>query len=166
MPAVKKPNAREAKLVADLQKYKDAYYNGTPLVSDAAFDALEDELRALAPKHPFFSTVGAPVGAVTEWEKARHGMPMGSLNKAVTEDEFRKWFARCDTMAAQQGLPSFGQNLFVTEKLDGLSLAVTYEKGELASAITRGDGQVGEKITPNAARMKRSEERRVGKECA
>ena len=154
MPAVRKPNGREAKLVADLQKYKDAYYNGTPLVSDAAFDALEDKLRALAPKHPFFSTVGAPVGAVTEWEKARHGMPMGSLNKAVTEDEFRKWFARCDTMAAQQGLPSFGQNLFVTEKLDGLSLAVTYEKGELKSAITRGDGQVGEKITPNAARMK------------
>lgn len=151
---MKKPNARESKLVADLQKYKDAYYNGTPLISDAAFDALEDELRTLNPKHPFFGTVGAPVSAVTQWEKARHAIPMGSLNKAVTEDEFRKWFARCDAMATQQGLKSFAKDLFVTEKLDGLSLAVTYERGVLKHAITRGDGQLGERITPNAARMK------------
>lgn len=151
---MKKPNARESKLVADLQKYKDAYYNGTPLISDAAFDALEDALRTLNPKHPYFSIVGAKVSAVTEWEKARHAIPMGSLNKAVTEEEFRKWFARCEALATQQGLPSFEKNVFVTEKLDGLSLAVTYERGELKHAITRGDGQVGERITANAARMK------------
>lgn len=151
---MRKTNGREAKLVTDLQKYKDAYYNGTPLISDAAYDALEDELRELNPKHSFFGTVGAPVSAVTEWEKARHAIPMGSLNKAVSEDEFRKWLHRCDAMAAKQGLPSIAQNLFLTEKLDGLSLAVTYERGELKHAITRGDGQVGERITPNAARMK------------
>jgi DNA ligase (NAD+) len=67
-----------------LRKYKDAYYNGTPLVSDAAYDALEDELRALDPNHDFLATVGAPV-AVTSWEKARHAIPMGSLNKAVDD---------------------------------------------------------------------------------
>ncbi len=143
-----------SKLVADLQRYKDAYYNGAPLVSDAAYDALEDTLRELDPKHPFFSTVGAPVRSVTEWPKARHAIPMGSLNKAVNEEEFRKWAARCDELALQQKLKPISQNLFVTEKLDGLSLAVTYERGVLKEAITRGDGQVGERITPNAARMK------------
>ena len=45
---MKKPTARVAELAKLLRKYKDAYYNGTPLVSDAAYDALEDELRALA----------------------------------------------------------------------------------------------------------------------
>ncbi len=142
------------KLVADLQRFKDAYYNGAPLISDAAYDALEDTLRAVDPKHAFFGTVGAPVRAVTEWEKARHAIPMGSLNKAVNEEEFRKWAARCDELATQQQLSPISSNLFVTEKLDGLSLAVTYQRGVLKEAITRGDGQVGERITPNAARMK------------
>lgn len=142
------------KLVAELQRYKDAYYNGAPLISDAAYDALEDKLRAADPKHAFFGTVGAPVRSVTEWPKARHAIPMGSLNKAVNEEEFRKWAARCDELAEQQKLKRISQNLFVTEKLDGLSLAVTYERGVLKEAITRGDGQVGERITPNAARMK------------
>ena len=143
-----------AELAKLLKQYKDAYYNGTPLVSDAAYDALEDELRELDPKNDLLKTVGAPVAAVAEWEKARHAIPMGSLNKAVTEAEFRKWAARCDELAKQQGLNAISGDLFTTEKLDGLSLAVTYEKGVLKEAITRGDGEVGERITPNAARMK------------
>jgi DNA ligase (NAD+) len=147
------PKPAPKKLVADLQRYKDAYYNGTPLISDAAYDALEDELRAIDPKHAFFATVGAPV-AVTAWEKARHAIPMGSLNKAVGAAEFQAWASRCDALATQQKLPSISSNLFITEKLDGLSLAVTYDKGQLRDAITRGDGQVGERITSNAARMK------------
>ena len=151
-----KPAPRIAALVASIQKHKDAYYNGTPLISDAAFDAIEDELRALEPNNPIFKTVGAPLPgkAVSEWEKARHAIPMGSLNKAVSEAEFRKWATRCDDMAKQQGLKAISTHLFTTEKLDGLSLAVTYEKGVLKEAITRGDGEVGERITPNAARMK------------
>src|SRR5207244_5167587 len=92
--------------------------------------------------------------AVTAWEKARHAIPMGSLNKAVNEDEFRQWAARCDELGAKAKLEALTDNLFVTEKLDGLSLAVTYEKGKLADAITRGDGEVGERILPNAKRMK------------
>lgn len=149
-----------------LRKYKDAYYNGEALVSDAAYDALEDELRALDPNHAILKSVGAPVrakkveeveedeGAVTEWEKANHAIPMGSLNKAVNDGEFRQWAARCDQLAAENKLGKVAENLLVTEKLDGLSLAVNYEKGKLVEAITRGDGHVGERITPNARRMK------------
>ncbi len=147
-----------------LKKYKDAYYNGQPLVSDAAYDQLEDELRALDPKHPVLTSVGAPVpgkarakpaGApVSEWEKAQHKIPMGSLNKATDEAEFQAWVARCEEHAAKDRLPGVQGDLFVTEKLDGISLEVIYEAGALTEAITRGDGQIGERITANVARMK------------
>jgi len=147
-----------------LKKYKDAYYNGQPLVSDAAFDQLEDELRGLDPKHPVLASVGAPVPAkakpraagapVTEWEKAQHKIPMGSLNKATDEAEFDAWVKRCEEHAAREKLPKVHGDLFVTEKLDGISLEVIYENGVMTAAITRGDGQVGERITTNVARMK------------
>jgi len=150
---MKKPTARIAELAKLLRNYKDAYYNNTPLVSDAAYDALEDELRALDPDHGLFTSVGAPT-AVTSWEKARHAIPMGSLNKAVNEDEFRQWATRCDELGAKSKLTEITGDLFVTEKLDGLSLAVTYEKGKLTNAITRGDGEIGERILSNACRMK------------
>lgn len=158
------PARRIAELGELLKKYKDAYYNGQPLVSDAAFDQLEDELRALDPKHPLLASVGAPVptkakpraaGApVTEWEKAQHKLPMGSLNKATDEAEFHAWVSRCEEHAAREKLPKVQSDLFVTEKLDGISLEVIYENGVMTEAITRGDGQVGERITTNVARMK------------
>jgi len=146
---------RIAELAELLRKYKDAYYNGQALVSDASYDALEEELRALAPEHAILKSIGAPpVEVVTEWEKARHAIPMGSLNKAVNETELRQWAGRCDQLAAESSLAPISGDLLVTEKLDGLSLAVNYEDGELVEAITRGDGHVGERITPNARRVK------------
>ena len=69
---MKKPAARIAELAKLLRTYKDAYYNGEPLVSDAAYDALEDELRELDPSHPVIASVGAPAQKQTAWEKARH----------------------------------------------------------------------------------------------
>ena len=156
------PKKRIDELVSLIKKYKDAYYNHQPLVSDAAYDAIEDELRELDPENPIFATVGAPVSdggpksadvVVTQWEKARHAIPMGSLNKAVSEEEFRQWAALCEKLGQESKLPPISKNLLVTEKLDGLSLAVNYEKGKLVEAITRGDGQVGERITPNAKKM-------------
>ncbi len=149
------PKARIAELEKLLRQYKNAYYNDQPLVSDAAYDQLEDELRTLDPEHEIFKTVGAPVKGevVTQWEKARHAIPMGSLNKVVSEEEFRAWAALCEKLGQESKLPPISKNLLVTEKLDGLSLAVNYEKGKLVSAITRGDGQIGELITPNAKRM-------------
>jgi DNA ligase (NAD+) len=152
-------NARIEELVGLLRKYKDAYYNHQPLVSDAAYDALEDELRDLDPENAIFETVGAPVSSVvgaevvTQWEKARHAIPMGSLNKVVSEEEFRDWATLCEKLGQESKLPPISKNLLVTEKLDGLSLAVNYTKGKLVEAITRGDGQVGERITPNAKKM-------------
>jgi DNA ligase (NAD+) len=144
---------RRDELATLLTTYRDAYYNGQPLVSDGAYDALEDELRALDPDHPVLAQIGAPAAA-TEWEKARHTIPMGSLNKAVSEAEMRKWAARCDELSAADQLAPITGDLFVTEKLDGISLNVMYEQGKLADAITRGDGEIGERITANVRRMK------------
>jgi DNA ligase (NAD+) len=150
---------RIAELAKLLKTYKDAYYNDTPLVSDAAYDALEDELRELDPEHDLLKSVGAPVRggkskSVQAWEKAQHAIPMLSLNKAVNEDEFRDWVRRCDEEARKGKLAAIAKDLFVTEKLDGISIAVTYDKGVLADALTRGDGQVGERILSNVERMK------------
>lgn len=145
--------ARVEELAARLERYRASYYAGTPEISDAAYDALEDELRGLAPAHPVLARVGS--GAlVTEWEKARHEIPMGSLNKVTNEEELRAWLARCDELLAKEGQPSIGGDLFVAEKLDGISIEVVYRDGKLADAITRGDGVVGERITSNVRRMK------------
>ncbi|MBW2527748.1 MAG: NAD-dependent DNA ligase LigA [Deltaproteobacteria bacterium] len=140
-------------LAERLADYRAKYYAGTPLVSDAAYDALEDELRQLAPAHPLLAKVGSPV-LVEAWDKARHVIPMGSLNKVVSESELRDWVARCDELLGRQGLESIASDLFIAEKLDGISVELLYRDGRLADGITRGDGEVGERITVNVARMR------------
>jgi DNA ligase (NAD+) len=148
-----KARARADELAALVTKHKAAYYAGTPEITDAAYDALEDELRALDPTSPALLQIGSPV-AVTDWEKARHELPMGSLNKVVNEDELRAWLARCQELGDKEGLGPLEDQLFVAEKLDGISIEVIYQDGLLKDAITRGDGVVGERITANVARMK------------
>jgi DNA ligase (NAD+) len=141
-------------LGARIERYRASYYAGKPEISDAAFDALEDELRELDPTHPALARVGTPIAAVTEWEKARHEIPMGSLNKVVNEDELKAWVARCEELLSKEGGGAIADDLFVAEKLDGISIEVIYREGKLADAITRGDGVYGERITANVARMR------------
>lgn len=145
--------ARAEELAERIEKYRASYYAGTPEISDAAFDALEDELREIAPAHPVLARVGS-AALVTEWEKARHEIPMGSLNKATNEEELRTWLTRCDELLAKEGVPSVAGDLFVAEKLDGISIEVIYRNGKFADAITRGDGLMGERISSNVVRMK------------
>lgn len=144
--------ARADGLAARLEKYRASYYAGSPEISDAAYDALEDELREIDPTNPVLAKVGS-AELVAEWPKARHEIPMGSLNKAVNEEELRGWLARCEELAQKDGLGPVG-GLFVAEKLDGISIEVIYRNGKMVDAITRGDGEVGERISQNVARMK------------
>jgi DNA ligase (NAD+) len=145
--------ARIDDLAERIERYRASYYKGAPEISDAAFDALEDELRALDPTHLVLAKVGS-AALVSEWEKARHDIPMGSLNKAVSEDELRAWAARCNELLAKDGVGPIEGDLFVAEKLDGISIEIVYKDGKMTDAITRGDGEIGERITPNVARMK------------
>jgi hypothetical protein len=78
------PAARISALGDLLKKYKDAYYNGHPLVSDAAFDQLEDELRALDPRHGLLASVGAPVPA--QGQAAGGGRPGHRVGEGPAQD--------------------------------------------------------------------------------
>ncbi|WP_062428741.1 helix-hairpin-helix domain-containing protein [Treponema endosymbiont of Eucomonympha sp.] len=131
---------RKAELERLVARYQDAYYNGEAKIPDAEFDALWDELRRLDPANALFRRVGADSGS---FPKARHRMPMGSQEKAANPGEFLKWTEK----------RSAGEYL-VEYKLDGASLELQYEGGVLARAVTRGDGAVGDDITPNARKMR------------
>lgn len=115
------------------------YYSNEPIISDAEYDALEDELRQLAPEDPVLAVVGSPVPGGSILTKARHAMPMGSQNKVNSEAEFRAWAAKWPGSAIHTSL-----------KGDGASAAAYYEDGRLMQAISRGDGLIGEDITANA----------------
>ncbi len=124
-------------------KAKQAYYfGGQPIMTDAEYDALEDELRSIDPDDDVLATVGAPVPADAILTKAQHRMPMGSQSKVNTEEEFEAWFTK-------NGSPAIHASL----KGDGASAAAYYVNGKLEQAISRGDGTIGEDITANAVKF-------------
>lgn len=119
---------------------REAYYQGSPLVADAEYDVVEDELRALIEAHPELAPdpnpleeVGAP-GVLHA--PIRHSRPMLSLEKSTKPEQVAAFFDRFP-----------GQSVVVMPKLDGLSLALVFEDGRLARAITRGDGTTGDDVT-------------------
>lgn len=126
-------------------KAKQAYYfGGTPLMSDAEYDALEDELRELSPNDEVLTMVGAPIPPDSILVKAKHGIPMGSQSKVNTPAEFASWYEKS----------AAGGAVHASIKGDGASAAAYFENGRLVQAISRGDGFEGEDITANAAKFK------------
>ena len=121
---------------------RNDYYNNEPKVSDKVFDAWVDELKDLDPNNDAVTAVGASVPP-TEWKKAKHQIPMGSLEKVNLPEELAKWI---DDAAPKEPL-------LVIDKLDGLSIELVYDNGKLFQAITRGDGIIGEDITANVIKM-------------
>jgi len=129
-------------LVTRLEKARDAYYNGSPIMTDAEYDTLESSLRQQEPSHPFLKQVGA-MAPSSGWQKVRHEIPMGSLAKAQVKAEMEAWWGK-----------SGKAPITVTEKLDGMSISLRYEDRKLTQAVTRGDGVQGEDITVNVLKMK------------
>ncbi|MPZ81039.1 MAG: NAD-dependent DNA ligase LigA [Actinophytocola sp.] len=119
---------------------RDAYYRGSPLVADAEYDAIEEELRGLIEANPGLAPDPNPlerVGAPTVLHvPVRHSRPMLSLEKASRPEQVAAFFDRFP-----------GQPVVVMPKLDGLSLALVYEDEWLTRAITRGDGTTGDDVT-------------------
>src|SRR5689334_18351426 len=121
-----------------------------PEISDAEYDKLFDELKALEEEHPELvvpdsptQRVGAPVGG--RFQKVQHLTPMGSLEKVTTDEALSKW---ADDVRKRLGTDE--PIAFVTEpKIDGLAINLTYENGVLARGATRGDGLQGEDVTVN-----------------
>ncbi|MGC4104947.1 MAG: NAD-dependent DNA ligase LigA [Thermomicrobiales bacterium] len=125
-----------------------------PSATDAEYDALMNELRAIEGEHPELVTPESPtqrVGAFAEsdFPSVTHPRPLLSLSNVFNEDEMRAWNQRVERFA---GTSDFQ---FVTEpKIDGLAVALTYINGVLDHGATRGNGVVGDDITPNIRAVK------------
>lgn len=120
-----------------------------PTVTDAEYDAAFNELRKLEEEHPELVTPESPTQRVGDFEKSefpehQHPRAMLSLSNVYNREEMEAWAARAERFAGRENLT------YVTEpKTDGLAVALTYVNGVLDVAATRGNGLVGDNITPN-----------------
>lgn len=150
---------RILQLRAEVRRHDHAYYQlDQPLISDAEYDRLATELRALEHHHPDtvrgldedgdHSPLATPGAAPTEaFAPVTHTPPMRSLDNVFSPDELAQW---CQGVARTSGAtPRFT----VEPKVDGLALSLRYEHGRLRQAATRGDGNVGEDVTANVANV-------------
>ena len=123
---------KTAALAKWIMHHKRLYYAGHPEVSDIEYDRMEIQLRLLDPDHPALNFVGTEVDSLSE--KASHTFPMLSLEKTYVKEDLSSW--------------AEGRELVGSLKIDGNSLSLIYEKGQLIAAKTRGNGRVGELVTP------------------
>jgi len=133
--------SRVRELETLIRHHQERYYNGEPEISDEEFDALWDELASIDPGNALLLSIGADRSE--RWPKYRHRMTMGSLSKATDPGSFLAWAAKMN----------FGLYL-VQYKLDGASIELQYDEGHFVRGVTRGDGEIGDDITPNVVRMK------------
>jgi DNA ligase (NAD+) len=150
-PALKNVQARVDELRAELNHHLYRYHVlDEPEISDAAYDRLYDELKALEDEHPDLVTPDSPtqrVGAPPsdKFEKSRHLTPMGSLDKVTTDEALAKW-----AEDVRKRLDSDEPIAYVIEpKIDGSAINLVYENGVFVRGATRGDGYQGEEVTPN-----------------
>jgi len=127
------------------------YVLNDPIISDAEYDALLDELRALEAEHPELITPDSPtqrVGAqpAEGFVKVEHPAPILSLDKATSGEEIRAWWERVSKFLPPDAPPPAW---VVEPKLDGLRVVLHYEDGLFVLGATRGDGYVGEDVTTN-----------------
>lgn len=141
-----KPYDRMKELVENLNKYAALYYEqDAPEISDAEYDALYDELRALEESEgyslknsPTHRVGGAPQ---KKFAQSKHLLRLYSLDKCKTREELADWYDRVIKAAGKE------PELTAEYKFDGLTLNILYENGALVKAATRGDGTVGEEVT-------------------
>jgi len=132
-------------LIKELNAASDAYYNNAdPIMTDAEWDAKFDELRQLESETGIIMS-NSPTQNVgfevkSELKKVTHTSPMMSLDKTKSVDDLRKF--------------SKGRPCVLSLKMDGLTIRLTYEKGDLVLAETRGNGEIGEDVTHNVKQIK------------
>ncbi|KAB8141949.1 NAD-dependent DNA ligase LigA [Chloroflexia bacterium SDU3-3] len=150
------PAARVAELTAQIRDHNYRYYVlDDPSVSDAEYDALLRELRAIEAAHPELIAPDSPTqrvgGAPSEkFAKVEHPVPMLSLGNAFDDGDLRAWRDRVLKLLGQGA-----EVAWVCEpKIDGLAIALTYEQGKFHHGATRGDGAVGEDVSANLRTIK------------
>src|SRR5579883_339269 len=150
MPTAADVQRKIDKLRDDIRYHENRYYVlDDPEISDAEFDRLMQELKRLEHDNPELITPDSPTQRVggkprEGFVKVPHSSPMLSLDNAYNEQELRDWERRVHELTGQKNVD------YICElKLDGLSMALHYRGGNYERAITRGDGVVGEDVTPN-----------------
>jgi DNA ligase (NAD+) len=147
--------ARALQLREQLEHHAHRYYVlDDPEVSDADYDALLDELRAIEAEHPQLRTPDSPtqrVGGepVGKLEKVTHLEPMLSLGNVRGEEELRAWVERMRGHLAREGIVRERFEYVVEPKVDGLAISLLYRDGLLVRGATRGNGEIGEDVTHN-----------------
>lgn len=144
---------RYASLVETINHHDIAYHqNDAPTISDAAYDSLRKQLLALEQAYPSLKSGDSPAGKVGaapsgKFAKVRHVVPMLSLSNAFEDGDVTEFVERIRRFL---NLNSGAELAFTAEpKIDGLSISLRYENGELVQAATRGDGAEGENVTAN-----------------
>lgn len=148
------PGARIEALRREIEHHTYLYYaQDAPEISDGAFDSLMRELRELEAAHPEFYDAASPTQRVggfvgEQFAPVRHARRMYSLDNAMDLSELDAWLERV--------VEAFGRMVPVVceLKIDGSSIALTYEEGRLTRAATRGDGTTGEDVTANMRAVK------------
>lgn len=150
MTRTKDPAQQAEQLREKLRHHEHRYYVlDDPEISDAEYDVLMNELKALETAHPELLTPDSPTQRVggkprEGFVKVQHSAPMLSLDNAYNEEELRDWARRVEELSGR------AQIEYECElKLDGLSMALRYQDGRFALAVTRGDGTIGEDVTLN-----------------
>ena len=152
------PSDRISELRALIRHHEERYYvHAAPEISDEDFDRLLHELERLEAENPDLVTADSPTqrvaGTLTDgFATVEHIAPMLSLDNAYNEDELRAFDERVRKGA---GLGDANVAYVAELKIDGLSIALTYEDGRLVRGATRGDGVRGEEVTPNVRTIRR-----------
>ncbi|MFY9487753.1 MAG: NAD-dependent DNA ligase LigA [Solirubrobacterales bacterium] len=149
------PAQRAAELREQLEHHNRLYYQqDAPEVTDAEYDALLNELRAIEAEDPSLATAESPtqkVGATPagRFPQVEHLQPMLSLANARNEDELRAWEQRLRGRLASEGIVRDKFSFVVEGKIDGLAISLIYRDGVLEHGVTRGNGVIGEDVTAN-----------------
>jgi len=155
MSAPAAASRRAAELRREIAEHDHRYYVlDDPTIGDDAYDALLNELRALEAEHPDLLTPDSPTQRVggrplDRFEQVRHLEPMLSLANARGADEFRAWEARLHNRLRSLDIAAGGLRFVSEPKIDGIAISLLYERGEFVRGATRGDGAIGEQVTPN-----------------
>ena len=147
------------KLRNEIEYHNNLYYNeDNPIISDMEYDALMRELKQLEQEYPELleNSENSPTkkigGTASEkFSKVRHRTPMLSLSNTYNISEIEDFDKRVKKIISAENIEDNSEELeYILElKLDGLSISLIYENGELVQAVTRGDGQIGEDVTEN-----------------
>jgi DNA ligase (NAD+) len=161
--SIEKVSKRYSELMAQIDEAQQRYYiDDAPTLSDAEYDKLMHELQKIEADHPEITSADSPtqrVGAGTgsTFAAVQHAEPMMSLDNVFNEEELLAWAKRVERDAG-------GSVRYLCElKIDGLAINLTYEKGRLTRAATRGDGVTGEDVTRNVKGIKHIPHRLQGK---